>query len=78
MNHQIHQITKDFVDRCYNAGVSPIVIGDLTGIRENIQYGTKMNQCLHAGSFAKVVEQIRYKAMMRGMTVVQISETYTS
>ena len=32
VNHRIHQITKDFVDRCYNAGVSPIVVVDLTGI----------------------------------------------
>ena len=78
VNHRIHQITKDFVDRCYNAGVSTIVIGDLTGIRENIQYGGKTNQRLHGWSFAKVVEQIRYKAMMGGMTVVQISEAYTS
>jgi hypothetical protein len=31
VNHRIHQITKDFVDRCNNAGVSPKVIGDLTG-----------------------------------------------
>ena len=71
VNHRLHQISKDFVNRCYEAGVATIVLGDLTGIHENIQYGTKMNQRLHAWSFAKLIDQIKYKAAMKGIKVVQ-------
>ena len=74
VNHRLHQISKDFVNRCYEAGVATIVLGDLTGIRENIQYGTKTNQRLHAWSFAKLIDQIKYKAAMKGIKVVGISE----
>jgi IS605 OrfB family transposase len=78
VNHRLHQISKDFVSRCYETGVATIVLGDLTGIRENIQYGTKTNQRLHAWSFAKLMDQIKYKAAMKGIKVVEISEAYTS
>lgn len=78
VSHRLHIITRDFVNRCYKAGVKTIVIGDLTGIRSSIDYGKATNQRLHAWSFAKVVELIIYKADMLGMEVVQISEAYTS
>jgi len=55
-----------------------IVLGDLTGTRSTINYGKATNQRLHAWSFAKVVEMIRYKADMLGMEIVQISEANTS
>ena len=78
VSHRLHIITRDFVNGCYKAGVKTIVMGDLTGIRSSINYGKATNQRLHAWSFAKVVEMIRYKADMLGMKVVQISEAYTS
>ncbi|MCX6054810.1 MAG: transposase [Chloroflexi bacterium] len=78
VSHRLHIITRDFVNRCYKAGVNLIVIGDLTGIRASIDYGKATNQRLHAWSFAKVVEMIRYKADMLGMKVVQIPEAHTS
>ena len=74
----MHIITRDFVNGCYKAGVKTIVMGDLTGIRTSIDYGRATNQRLHAWSFAKVVEMIRYKADMLGMKVVQIPEAHTS
>lgn len=78
VNHRLHQISKDFMNRCYEAGVATIVLGDLTGIRDNIQYGTKTNQRLHDWSFAKLIAQIKYKATLKGIKVVEVSEAYTS
>ena len=78
INHRLHQISKDFVERCYQAGVATIVIGDLNGIRDNIQYGRKINQRLHAWSFAKLTQQITYKAALKGIVVEKISERNTS
>jgi IS605 OrfB family transposase len=78
VNHRLHLITKDFVERCYRAGVRTIVLGEVKGIRKRMRFGRKANQRLHAWSFSKVSKMIAYKAAMHGMTVVKVSEGYTS
>ena len=57
----LHLITTDFVERCYRAGVSTIVLGDVKGIRRQMRYGKQTNQRLHAWSFSKVSEMITYR-----------------
>jgi IS605 OrfB family transposase len=74
----LHLITTDFVERCYRAGVSTIVLGDVKGIRRRMQYGKQANQRLHVWSFSKISEMIIYKASMRGIEVVKVSEAHTS
>ncbi len=77
-NNFLHQASRWFVDLCKEKGVSEIVIGDLTDIREEIDYGDRLNQRLHAWPFAKLTELIRYKAEDAGIAVRQESEAYTS
>jgi putative transposase len=78
VNHLLHLISKDFVERCDQAGVDTIAIGELTGIRENIDYGERLNQRLHAWPFAKLTNMITYKAKRQGIQVVPISESFSS
>ena len=71
--------TTHFVNRCQKSGIGTIVIGDLTGIRENINYGNqRANQKLHQWAFGKLTELITYKAKSLGIKVVSIDEAYTS
>ncbi len=74
----LHQVSRWFVALCKEKGVSEIVIGNLTDIREEIDYGDKLNQRLHAWPFAKLTEMIRYKAEDAGIIVRQESKAYTS
>lgn len=74
----LHNMSKFFVNYCYHAGVSKIAIGNLTGIREHIDYGDRLNQRLHAWPYAKITAMIRYKAALYGIEVIQVSESYTS
>ena len=74
----IHKHTTHFVNRCQKSGIGTIVIGDLTGIRDNINYGKRANQKLHQWAFGKVTELITYKAKSLGIKVVSIDEAYTS
>jgi transposase len=53
-------------------------LGDLTGIRETIDYGSHANQRLHAWPFAKLTDFIRYKASLVGITVETLDESSTS
>lgn len=71
-------MSKDFVERCYLAGVETIAIGKLTGIRENIDYTDDLNQRLHSWSFSLLTNMIIYKAAEYGMKVVKVDEAYSS
>lgn len=74
----IHKLSTRLVEELWSRGVSTIAIGDITGIRENIDYGAEMNRRLHQWAFRQFVEKVEYKAARYGMTVEQTGEAYTS
>ena len=74
----LHKHTTEFVKLCESGSISTIVIGDLSGIRDTIDYGKRANQKLHQWSFGKVAALISYKAKALGMKVEVIDESYTS
>lgn len=78
VQHLLHILTADFVRRCWLAGVATIAVGDLTGIRERMDYADELNQRLHAWPFRKIVQMMTYKASLYGMQVTEVSEAYTS
>ena len=74
----LHKQTTKFVKYCQTKGIGTIVLGDLTGIRNNINYGKRANQKLHQWAFGKIAELITYKAKVLGIKVKTIDESYTS
>ena len=74
----LHKQPTKFVKYCQAKGVGTIVPGDLTGIRNNIDYGKRANQKLHQWAFGKIAELITYKAKALGIKVKVIDESYTS
>ncbi|KAF0248418.1 MAG: transposase OrfB family, partial [bacterium] len=78
IKHLLHILSKDFVERCYLAGVSTIAMGKLTGIRENIDYTDDLNQRLHSWSFSQLTNMITYKASAFGIKIVPVNEAYSS
>ena len=74
----LHKQTTKFVKYCQAKGIGTIVLGDLTGIRNNIDYGKRANQKLHQWAFGKIAELITYKAKALGIKVEVIDESYTS
>jgi IS605 OrfB family transposase len=78
VNHALHIISKHFVKQCVAKGVGEIVIGDLNGIRDEIDYGSHLNQRLQAWAFGKILSQIIYKAELQGIKPRVIGEAYTS
>ena len=56
-----------------------IAIGDLTGVREGMDYGPQLNQPLHAWPYRKVVQMLRYKGELVGIRVrADVDERNTS
>ena len=74
----LHKITTRIVEEVYRWGCCEIVIGDLSGIRDGMQYGKKMNQRLHQWAFKKLLDKIKYKAERYGIAVTVVDEAYTS
>jgi IS605 OrfB family transposase len=78
IRHRLHIISKQFVELCQEKGVTDIVLGDLSGIRNNINYSKRLNQQLHNWNFAQLIDFIKYKAEKIGILTELISEKYTS
>ncbi|MDR3584286.1 MAG: transposase, partial [Desulfosporosinus sp.] len=78
VHHLLHTMSRAVINRARAHGVDTIVIGDLTGIREEKNFGVKTNQRFHKWPFRKMAQLIRYKAALVGMTVVSLTEEYTS
>ena len=74
----LHKHTTQLVKLCEERNIGTIVLGDLTGVRDNINYGRRANQRLHQWAFGKVTQLITYKAKALGIKVEVIDESYTS
>lgn len=74
----LHKMSTRLVEECWNRGAATIVIGDLTGIRDGMDYGTEMNQRLHQWAFRQFVDLIEYKADRYGIETVLEPERGTS
>lgn len=82
--HHFHALAKHIVQRCVDDGVGTIVIGDLSGIREDEEndesknWGKHGNLDLHSWAFDRFADLLTYKAGMEGITVERVSERDTS
>ncbi|CDK40345.1 IS1341-type transposase [Halorubrum sp. AJ67] len=82
--HYFHTLSKHIVQRCVEEDVGTIVIGDLSGIRENDEtdeskdWGIHGNLDLHSWAFDRFTKLLTYKAEMEDITVEEVSERDTS
>jgi putative transposase len=78
INHLLHAATKKVIEVAEKEGVTKIIIGDITYIRENKDLGHKNNQKFHKWPFKKIEKLIKYKAEDRGIRIEKQEESYTS
>ena len=82
--HFFHSLAKHIVQRCVDEGVGTIVVGDLSGIREDEEtnesknWGDHGNLDLHSWAFDRFTNLLEYKAEMEGILVERVSERDTS
>ena len=81
--HFLHALTKHIVEQCVEKGVGRINIGDLEGVRENENGGSKNwgahgNLDLHGWAFDRFTSILEYKAKVEGIEVEDVSERATS
>jgi len=78
VNHLLHAATKQIIKIASDEGVSRIIIGDLSHIRDNNNIGRKNNQKFHKWPFKRIIDLITYKAEDKGIKVEKQDESYSS
>jgi putative transposase len=78
VNDLLHQAVSHFLRECVSRVVGEVVVGELSGLREGLDYGEVLNQRLHAWPYRKLVEVLRYKGSLMGIKVHEVEERNTS
>lgn len=81
-NNQIrdcfHKVSHKIIQYCIQNDLGTIVIGYNEGWKQEINIGKRNNQNFVQIPFAKLIQQIEYKAQMVGIHVITHEESYTS
>lgn len=78
VHDQLHQVSRRVVDWAHQFENPVIVFEDLEDIRDDIDYGTRMNRRLHSLPFAQLQAFVSYKAACSGIPSDDIDPEYTS
>ncbi len=74
----LHKITRSIVNYCIRNSINTVVIGDITNIRKDKNFGAVTNQKLHNLPYKKIFIMLKYKLALEGITLVGQSEAYSS
>jgi putative transposase len=77
--HAVAAFARQFIKDIYSQGASTVVIGELTGIRNNNNHGRQGNAMVHNyWSHKYVADRLKWTAEEYGMKIRTVSEAYTS
>lgn len=78
INDYLHKVTRYAVTYCKENRINTVIIGDITNIRKEKNFGSVTNQKLHALPYKKTYVLLAYKLKMEGITLVYQKEGYSS
>jgi IS605 OrfB family transposase len=78
VHDQLHTVSRRVVEWTQRFDSPVIVFEDLKDMRNDIEYGTRMNRRLHSLPFAKLRDFITYKAAWQGIPSDDVDPEYTS
>ncbi len=65
----LHTAASHLIAECVRRGVREVALGNLTGLRQGLDYGDRLNQRLHAWPYRKLVDLLKYKGALAGVSV---------
>jgi putative transposase len=74
----LHKLSRKLIEMLLERGVSTVAVGELKGVRDSVDYGSRMDQRLRQWAHGKFADYIEYKAEEAGMDVEYVGEKYTS
>ena len=78
INTMFHRISRFLIDYCIENNLGTIIIGYNDGWKQNINIGKKNNQKFVQIPFLRLINQVKYKSELIGITVITINENHTS
>lgn len=78
INDYLHKITRYIADYCHDNNINTVVIGDITNIRTDKDYGKVINQKFHALPYKKICTMLQYKLALYGISFIMQKESYSS
>jgi putative transposase len=77
--NSVNVMMRDFVEKCWNRGVSEILCGDLRDIRNNANFSRRSNSMIHNfWSVGYMVRRVEEVAEEYGIRVTRVDEKGTS
>ena len=73
-----HQTSRFIINHCIENNVTTIVIGYNSQWKQRCNLGKRINQAFVQIPFDKLIHMLEYKAKLVGISVVRVSEVYTS
>jgi putative transposase len=78
INTIFHRISRCLIEYCIKNNLGTIIIGYNDGWKQKINIGKKNNQKFVQIPFLKLINQVKYKSELIGITVITINENHTS
>jgi len=78
INTLFHRISRLLIEYCIEKNLGTIIIGYNDGWKQNINIGKKNNQNFVQIPFLRLINQVKYKSELIGITVITINENHTS
>jgi len=78
VHDRLHTVSRRVVEWVSQFERPVLVFEDLKDMRDDIDYGTRMNRRLHSLPFSKLREMVSYKAAWRGVPSDDVDPEYTS
>jgi putative transposase len=78
VHDSLHKISREVVEWVSQFTNPLIVFEDLKDMRDDINYGTRMNRRLHSLPFAELQDMVSYKAAWDGIPSDKVDPEYTS
>lgn len=78
VNNYLHKASKEIITKAINENISQIVIGYNKEWKQDINIGKVNNQNFVQIPYLTFINQIKYKAKLNGIIVLQHEESYTS
>jgi putative transposase len=73
-----HQTSRMIINHCLQNNVDRIIIGYNPRWKQHCELGKRINQSFIHIPHLKLVNMLEYKGKLRGITVIRVSEVYTS
>ena len=74
----LHKLSKAMVETAVTKGIELMVVGRNYHWKTESNMGSKNNRTFHNLPHARLIEMIRYKAMLKGIALLEQEESYTS